>query len=152
MCTWSKTSRTTLGLIQHPIQWVFGFFAGVKVAGAWNGPLNPPSAEVGNDGSYKHRLSPSSISSWRGKDKFYFVLLSGFDTGTKVSRSVLTQRLLSWQGFRIRNFALFGQCNVGAMHRFVLGTCGFWECSRRRGDIFLIHCRRFVSWFICFGK
>lgn len=128
-----------------------GFSLGLKWSGRETGHLIHLVPRLGMTGAI-NIVYPSSISSWREKDKFYFVLLSGFDTGTKVSRSVLTRRLWSWQGFRIRNFALFGQCNVGAMHRFVLGTCGFWECLRRREDIFLIHCRRFVSWFICFGK
>jgi hypothetical protein len=45
-----------------------GFFAGVKVAGAWNGPLNPPNAEVGNDWSYKHRLPfQYALMAWKGQ-------------------------------------------------------------------------------------
>lgn len=45
-------------------------------------------------------VSPSSMPSWREKDSFYFVLLIGFDTGTKSESFRLTKYFFILAGVR----------------------------------------------------
>jgi hypothetical protein len=63
-----------------------GFSLGLKWPGRETGHLIHLVPRLGMTGTIN--IVSSTMSSWREKDSFYFVLLSGFDTGTKVSRSV----------------------------------------------------------------
>jgi hypothetical protein len=92
------------------------------VTGAWNWLLNPPSAEVGNDWSYPLQYA------FKARTRAAFILYF-YQSLILQHKWVFPfeQYFLSWQGFIIRTFALFGQSSVGAMLRFVLDTCGFWD-------------------------
>jgi hypothetical protein len=111
--------------------------------------LHPPSADVASDWSYISSL-PSVCLYTVNRHNFCFGLYQALILAHKwILR--LTQSF--YPGTVSQSVPLlFGQCSIRAMHRFSRATYGFWEGSRRRGDIFLTHCRRFISWFMCSGK